>query len=148
VTVEVFEEPLNNVVRLPVAALTDDGKVFLVAEGDRLELHQVRILRRQVDSAIVTGIPVGREYVRARQPFLAAGVKIRPVRRGAAPPPTHLVLSSKRRAALVAFVKSRQRMPDHVKQRILKRLAQPKVPIAMVERFEKRMKGVQKGGAR
>jgi hypothetical protein len=147
VTVEVFEEPLNNVVRLPVDALTDDGNVFLVAEGNRLELQQARILRRQIDSVIVTGIPVGREYVTARQPFLAAGVKIRPLRRGAAPPPTHLVLSAERRAALVAYVKSRKRMPDHVKQRILNRLAQPKVPVAMVERFEKRMKRSGKGGA-
>jgi biotin carboxyl carrier protein len=147
VTVEVLEEPLNNVVRLPVDAMTDDGKIFLLAEDDRLELHQARILRRQVDSVVVTGVPIGREYVRARQPFLAAGVKVRPLRSGAPPPPTHLVLSKERRAALIAYVKSRRRMPDHVKQRILKRLAQPKVPIAMVERFEKRMKRRQNGGA-
>jgi len=140
VTVQVSEQPLTNVVRLPVEAVTDDGKIFLLADGDRLELHQARILRRQVDSVIVTGIPVGREYVRSRQPFLAAGVKVRPLRNGPVPPPTHLALSKERRAALVAFVKSSRRMPDHVKQRILERLAQPEVPADMVERFEKRMK--------
>ena len=148
VTVEVFEEKLTNVVRLPVESMTVDGKIFLLADGDRLELHQARILRRQIDSVIVTGVPIGREYVTARQPFLAAGVKVRPHRSGAPPPPTHLVLSEERRAALVAYVKSRRRMPDHVKQRILKRLAQPKVPVAMVERFEKRMKDRRRGGTR
>jgi hypothetical protein len=148
VTVVIFEEPLVNVVRLPVESMTDDGEIFLLADGDRLELHQARILRRQLNSVIVTGVPVGREYVKARQPFLAAGVKVRPLRSGAPPPPTHLVLSKERRAALVAYVKSRRRMPDHVKQRILKRLAQPKVPIAMVERFEKRMKDRSRGGNR
>jgi multidrug efflux pump subunit AcrA (membrane-fusion protein) len=148
VTVEVFEEQLNNVVRVPVDAVTDDGKIFLLADGDRLEVHQARILRREVNSVIVTGVPIGREYVKARQPFLAAGVKVRPLRSGAPPPPTHLVLSKERRDALIAYVKSRRRMPDHVKERILKRLAQPKVPIAMVERFEKRMKGGRKGRGR
>lgn len=140
VTVEIFEEPLTNVVRLPVDSISDDGRIFLLTEGDRLEVHQARILRRQVDSVIVTGVPVGREFVKARQPFLAGGVKVRPVRRGAQPPPTHLALSEERRAALVAYVKSLPGMPDHVKQRILRRLAQPKVPVAMVERFERRMK--------
>lgn len=148
VTVQVFEEPLANVVRLPVDSMTDDGKIFLLGDDDRLELHQAHILRRQIDSVIVTGVPVGREYVKARQPFLAAGVKVRPLRSGAAPPPALLVLSKKRRAALVAYVKSRRRMPENVKKRILERLAQPKVPIAMVERFEKRMKGRQEGGTR
>ena len=146
VAVEVLEEPLTNVVRIPVDAITDDGKIFLLADGDRLERHQARILRRQGESVIVTGVPVGREYVKAQQPFLAAGVKVRPLRTGAAPPPTHLVLSKERRAALVAYVKSRRRMPDHVKQNILKRLAAPKVPVAMVERFEKRMKRRANGG--
>lgn len=148
VTIEVFEEPLNNVVRLPVDSFTDDGKIFLLADGDRLELHQARILRRQVDSVIATGVPVGREYVRTRQPFLAAGVKVRPLRTGAPPPPTHLALSKERRAALVAFVRQNRRMPDQVKQRILERLAQPKVPIDMVERFEKRMKRRRTGRTR
>lgn len=148
VTVEVFEEPLTNVVRIPVESMTDDGRIFLLTEGDRLEVLQARVLRRQIDSVIVTGVPVGREFVKARQPFLAAGVKVRPVRSGAPPPPTHLVLSKERRAALVAYVKSRRRMPDHVKQNILKRLAEPKVPAAMVERFEKRMNSRRKGAAR
>ena len=148
VTVEAFEEPLNNVVRLPVESITDDGRIFLLGDGDRLESQQARILRREKDNVIVTGVPVGREYIKARQPFLAAGVKVRPLRSGAPPPPTHLALSAERRAALIAYVKSRRRMPDHVKERILKRLAQPKVPIAMVERFEKRMKGRKGGGRR
>ena len=145
VSVEIFEESLANVVRLPVEAITDDGKIFLLADGDRLEVHQARILRRQVDTVIVTGVPLDREYVTARQPFLASGVKVRPLRTGATPPPALLVLSEKRRAALIAYVKSRRRMPDHVKESILKRLAEPKVPVAMVERFEKRMKGGRRG---
>ena len=100
VAVEVSEEPLANVVRLPVDAATEAGEIFLLGENDRLELFQARILRREVDSVIVTGVPVGREYVKARQPFLAAGIKVRPIRSGAPPPPTHLVLSPERRAAL------------------------------------------------
>jgi transposase-like protein len=50
-------------------------------------------------------------------------------------------LSEERRAKLVAFIEGNKRMPKEAKQRVLARLAEPKVPAAMVARIEGRMGG-------
>jgi len=52
-----------------------------------------------------------------------------------------LELSAERRARLVAFVESNQRMPAEAKARVLARLNEPRVPANMVARLEGRMGG-------
>ena len=112
---------------------------------DRLEVVQTRLLRRQGDDVIVAARPLaGREVVTERSPFLGAGVRIRPIRPGAAeePPEEQFVeLDAERRARLVAFVEGNQRMPAEAKERVLAQLRQDKVPLQMVNRIESRIGG-------
>lgn len=145
VTVQVQEPTLRGVVRLPSSAVDARGQVLVLAEGDRLESAEVQVLRRQGDDVLVRGPIVGREVVEARSPLLGAGIAVKPLRKGAAPAvpeqPEMLELSEERRAKLVAFVEGNNRMPKEAKQRVLARLAEPKVPAAMVARIEGRMGG-------
>ncbi len=82
----------------------------------------------------------GREVVTARTPLLGAGISVRPLRRepdGEAA--AMLELTEERRARLIAFVESHERMPDEVKARVLSRLGERQVPAQMVQRLESRM---------
>ena len=141
VSVAISEEPLSNVAAIPASAATDDGRIFVLSEGDRLLEVKTRVVRRQGNEIILADAPIGREFVKARQAFLAAGVQVRPRRVGAPAleAPATLALSDKRRAALIDFIKGSGRMPDEVKARILARLARAEVPKELVERFEARM---------
>ncbi len=99
-------------------------------------------MRRQDETLIVTDVPIGREFVTARQPFLAGGVKVRPLRQGEKPKqkPKALELSDKRRKQLIQFISGRKGLPDTARERILTALKRPRVPTRMVERIESRMK--------
>jgi biotin carboxyl carrier protein len=136
VSVKVFEPSLDNVASIPSIAATDGGQIQLLSSDNRIELHQAKVLRRQTDAIIVTDVPFGREFITARQPFLAAGVKVQPLRAGEALKPTHLVLSEERRAKLISVVKSRSRMPKFVQERLIKALKKKRIPISLVERME------------
>ena len=148
VSVRIKEPPLENVVKLPATAV-DAAETVLVVDGDdRLEVANVQLLRREGDDVIirVRGI-AGREVVSERTPLLGAGIKIRPVRRGAdgqveaRAEPEMLSLDPERRAKLVAFVEGNQRMPAEAKARILAQLQADRVPAPVVERIEGRMGG-------
>ena len=145
VTVEIDEAPMQGVIRLPAGALGPDGTVLALAEGDRLEEIGVELVRRQGDDVIVRSDALdGRDVVTARTPLLGAGIKVKPLRSGAAeaePEPEMLELSQERRDRLVAFVEANTRMPEAVKTRLLSALAKPQVPAQMVERIEARMGG-------
>ena len=148
VTVEVEEEAIQNVVVIPAEAATQDGKIFLLDAHDRLEEVTGRILRRQADTLVMAGLPFGRRYVRARLPYLGAGVAVTPREAGAAPetaaPPAMISLDNARRRAIIAFVKARTGMPSEIRARILAALAKPRVPAAMVERLEARINGARR----
>ena len=144
VTVQVQEPVLRGVVRLPSSAVDAQGRVLVLAEGERLDSAEVRVLRRQGDDVLVRGPIMGREVVEARSPLLGAGIAVKPLRKDDAPAPTEpemLELSDERRAKLVAFIEGNKRMPAEAKQRVLARLAEPKVPAKMVARIEGRMGG-------
>lgn len=143
VTVSIAEPPLERVVRLPAAAYDPGGAVLVVTPENRLERIEVRLMRRQGDEILVRGRGLaGREVVEAISPVLGAGIQVRPLRRGAAPEAPEMVeLSAEQRARLVAFVEGNKRMPPDVKQRVLGRLSEPKVPAEMVQRLERRMGG-------
>ncbi|ADZ69647.1 Secretion protein HlyD [Polymorphum gilvum SL003B-26A1] len=156
VTVSIAEPRLDNVARIPAAAATEDGRILVVEEGDRLSEVTLRILRRQGDDLIVAGAPFGMDYVTQRQPQLGAGLKVRPRRNepadaapalagGRAPDPragqegqetVELVsLDPERRAALIARL-TESRMPEDRKVRLLEALNQPEVSRSLVERLE------------
>ena len=50
-------------------------------------------------------------------------------------------LTQKERAAIINFVKSNDRMPKEVKDTIVKKLEETKVPLSLVNRFKSRMEG-------
>jgi RND family efflux transporter MFP subunit len=144
VTVRVREPVLQNVVQLPSSAVDSNGRVLLLADGDRLEEAEVTVMRRQGDDVLVRGALVGREVVEARSPLLGAGIAVKPLRKGDAPASTEpemLELTEERRAKLVAFIEGNKRMPKEAKARVLARLSEPKVPAQMVARIESRMGG-------
>jgi len=141
VTVIVEEPALDRVARLPAAAVDAAGTVLVLGAEDRLEIAEVEVLRRQGDDVLVRARGLGgTEVVAARTPLLGAGVKVRPVRPGAAPEVAAMVrLDPERRARLVAFVEGNNRMPEEAKARVLGQLEAEEVPAEMVDRLESRM---------
>jgi multidrug efflux pump subunit AcrA (membrane-fusion protein) len=147
VSVAIEEGALEQVVRLPSTALSASGEVLVLGAEDRLEAVSVDLLRRQGDDVLVTGDPIaGREVVAERTPLLGAGIKVRALRPGNAPPEVAevsemLELSAERRQKLVDFVNGNARMPQEAKARILSQLEQPQVPLSVVQRIEARIGG-------
>lgn len=145
VSVGIEEPPLEQVVRLPSSALDAAGEVLVLGDDDRLEEMPVTLLRRQGDDVLVRGPELrGRDVVAERTPLLGAGIKVRPLRPGAAAAPDApemLELTEERRARLRAFVEANTGMPEEARARILSQLDQPKVPAQMVQRIEARMGG-------
>lgn len=153
VTVEIEEEPIANVAVVPAQAVSQDGRVFLIGTGDRLEEVTGTIVRRQAGTVVMAGLPFGRRYVRARLPYLGAGIAVKP-REAGAPPAARLAhlearikgggrliaLDDARRARLIGYVKSRELMPEEIRTNILAALAEAKVPRAMVDRLEARIR--------
>jgi RND family efflux transporter MFP subunit len=148
VSVAVQEAPLENVVVLPASALDAQDRVLVLGEEDRLEMVDVRLLRRQGDDVIVRSRAiVDREVVTRQTPLLGAGIRVKPIREGgaeetaAAATPEMVELTDERRAKLVAFVESNTRMPSEVKQRLLGQLQGEQVPARVIDRLEQRMGG-------
>ena len=145
VTVNVEEPPLDRVVRLPASALDAANTVLLLGEEDRLEEMTVALMRRQRDDILVRARGLdGRDVVVGRTPLLGPGIRVRPLRQGAATEPeapAMVALSDERRAKLVAFVEGNQRMPQAAKARVLAQLAEAEVPARLIERIESRMGG-------
>jgi membrane fusion protein, multidrug efflux system len=144
VTVSVEEPPLDGVARLPASSYAADRTVLVVGADDRLETLKVQLVRRQGDHVLLRGEGLeGREVVVGRTPLLGAGIRVRPLREEAeaAPVDPMVELTDERRAKLVAFVEGNQRMPDEMNERVLARLAEVKVPAALVQRIEARMGG-------
>ena len=142
VSVFVTEPDLHGVAEIPAAALGPDGSVLLVGAEDRLETGQLTVLRRQGDTVIVSlGDLAGREIVAGRTPLLGPGIRIRPVREGAAEEASMIPLTPERRAALVAIVEGSARMPEDAKARVLAELGRDLVPAETVRRLEARNGG-------
>ena len=140
--VSIDEPPLENVAVIPASAATNDGRILLIGEGDRLEEVQVAILRRQGDFLIVSDAPFGKEYATERLPQIGEGVKVRPVRPGDGLQETEMVtLDPERRAKLVAAVEANTQMPTEIRDRLLARLQEDEVPAETVARIEERMQG-------
>ncbi|WP_300059735.1 HlyD family efflux transporter periplasmic adaptor subunit [uncultured Roseobacter sp.] len=144
VTIQIEEPPLANVVSLPAAALGPDRTVLVRTDDDRLEALPVTLVRRQRDQVLLRGEGLeGQDVVTRRTPLLGPGVAIRPVQQNAdlSALPDMLELTDERRARLVAFVQSNDRMPPDAKERVLAQLAEQEVPAGIVARIESRMGG-------
>jgi len=142
VTVQVQEPALENVIRLPSAAVDGAGGVLLLGEDDRLEAATVEVLRRMGDDVLVRGEIAGREVVQARSPLLGAGILVTPLRIGAGQDRAEMLeLTDARRAQLVALVQGDDAMPQAAKERMLAQLAAPEVPAQVVARIESRRGG-------
>ncbi|WP_323781225.1 efflux RND transporter periplasmic adaptor subunit [Leisingera sp.] len=144
VTVKVTEPEVAAVARVPASALGADGSILVLGAGDRLEALAVELVRRQGGDVLIRGSGLeGREVVTGRTPLLGPGIKVRPLRQGAAAPtlPELIELSDERRARLVAMVEGNSRMPSEMKARMLQQLAEAKVPAQLVSRIETRMGG-------
>ncbi|CTQ49773.1 efflux RND transporter periplasmic adaptor subunit [Jannaschia donghaensis] len=140
--VEVEEPAIARAIRLPATALSPQSTVLALGDEDRLEEIEVDLLRRQGDDVLVAGRIGGRDIVAERTPALGIGIKVRPLRPGAAPEaPALVTLDPERRARLKAFVQANTRIPDARKARLLAQLEDEEVPAEMVEQLESRMGG-------
>ena len=163
VAVNISEPVLERVAVIPAAALGADGTVLVVGEDDRLSSFPVELLRRQGDNVIVRARGLdGMSIVTERSPALGEGIRVRPltprpessgptaqVRPGGGGRPggfgvaggEMITLDADRRAKLIAFVESNNRMPAEIRDNMLEQLKADEVPAQMVERLESRMGG-------
>ncbi|WP_343035207.1 efflux RND transporter periplasmic adaptor subunit [Parasulfitobacter algicola] len=140
VTVRIAEPALDNVVKLPSAAVGADQTVLVLDDDDRLEVSQVQLMRRQDNDVIVTAPTLaGRDIVAERTPLLGAGIKVRRLNDNTSDVVEMLMLSPERRTKLITFVEENDSMPDAAKARILGQLKQDQVPASVVTRLESRM---------
>lgn len=155
VTVEVEEPALEQVVRLPATAMDSASTVLVVNEADRLEVLPVVLMRRQGNDILVQGEGLdGREVVVERSPLLGAGIGVRPLRRGdgagdeggdaavlSRTVPDLLELTVERRARLITYVESNDRIPAEARTKLLAQLQEDRVPADVVQRLEQRIGG-------
>ncbi|WP_114392540.1 efflux RND transporter periplasmic adaptor subunit [Oleisolibacter albus] len=84
VQVEIPDRAYAAVVRLPVTALHEGGRVYVVGAGDRLEARPVTVAASSADSVYVAdGLAAGDRVVTTRFQEIAPGIKV--ALRGAAP---------------------------------------------------------------
>jgi RND family efflux transporter MFP subunit len=144
VTITVEEPALQDVARLPAAALAPDGAVMVIGSEDRLEAVPVTLLRRQGDFIVIDAKPLaGREVVTQLTPVLGAGIKIRPIRPQAETAQSRpgdaarmIDLDQDRRAQLMALVEGSQQLGQTAKAQLLARLRQDQVPADLISRIE------------
>lgn len=165
VSLRIEEPALVAVIELPAAAVDSEGRVLVLGADDRLEEIGTEVLRRQGDSVLVRADALDRrEVVAARSPLLGAGLKVRPLRPGAAIAPAPaaapaapagapdaavrpaaggemVTLTPERRARLIAYIESNAAMPAETKARTIGQLRAEQVPLQVVERLEQRMGG-------
>ncbi|MEM5585356.1 HlyD family efflux transporter periplasmic adaptor subunit [Roseibium sp. AS2] len=158
VKVEVNEPPLHDVALVPSAAVTEDGRLLVVGEGDRIDEIRSTVLRRMGNEVVLADVPFGADYVRERLPQLGTGLKVTARRSddgGQAPadgtpvsvqepqpdaprPSGDLVaLEPERRAALIARLTTSD-IPENRKARLLALLNKPMVPKDLIDRLEQR----------
>ncbi|MES0811547.1 HlyD family efflux transporter periplasmic adaptor subunit [Roseibium sp. SCPC15] len=154
VKVDVEEPELTQIALLPASAITEDGRLLIVDENDRIREVESRVLRRMGNEVVVADVPFGTNYVRERLPQLGTGLKVSPRKTDeteveapvtaqaptaeeAGPPGDLVALEPERRAALIEQLNS-SNMPENRKARLLALLSKPMVPKDLVDRLEQR----------
>lgn len=150
VTVQIYEQPLQNVALIPHTAATEDGRILTV-EGDRLAEVRVDIKRRQADGLIVAGFPADKSYVITRMPYLGPGIKVKPQKQtpkndasdpaiAAVPPPDNqITLSDEQRVALIKHVRSSKRMSEQRRKEAIEALSNATAPKDLVDRLQRQL---------
>lgn len=82
VKVAVEEPELSGVAIVPAAAVTEDGRLLIIGEGERVEEIRATVLRRAGNDVVLADVPFGSDYVRERLPQLGKGLKVTPRRSG------------------------------------------------------------------
>ncbi len=156
VSVSVAEPKMDQVAVIPADAATLDGRILIIGKDNRLQEHKARIVRRQGEKIIVADVPFGARYVERRLPFLARGLKVKPKNVSpqtstvppvaAAKPKANETTTAavhdfdeSRRAALIAYVKGRESMPERIRTKLLDELQKAEPEQYIVERIERRM---------
>ena len=148
VVLEIQEPSLENVTVLPSAAVTIDGKIFILEDDNRLKELVVNILRRQGDEVIVSGAPIDKEYVMQRSPQLGNGLKIKPLRKkdreisnskSLSNNNDLVTLSPEKQNKLIKFLDNMDRMPKSVKDRLYEEINSGKMKAKTLNRLEKNM---------
>ncbi|MEM9632594.1 MAG: HlyD family efflux transporter periplasmic adaptor subunit [Pseudomonadota bacterium] len=154
VKVELEEPELTQIALLPASAITEDGRLLVVDENDRIREVKSKVLRRMANEVVVADVPFGTNYVRERLPQLGTGLKVNPRKieetetnrpltarttapEDAGPPGDLVALEPERRAALIEQLNSSS-MPENRKARFLALLSKPMVPKELVDRLEQR----------
>lgn len=145
VTVDIAEPALEQAVLLPASALGADNSVLILGEGNRLEAAPATLLRRQGDDVILRldGM-AGREVVLERTPTLGAGIKLRPLRKGAdgkpvPEAPETVTLNTDQQSALLAFLSANDRMPEDRKAKLMEEVKAGELPAETFARLQARM---------
>ncbi|SLN21172.1 Multidrug resistance protein MdtE precursor [Aquimixticola soesokkakensis] len=157
VSVAIEEPALEGVALLPATAVDAAGTVLAVTADSRLEQLDAPVLRRQGDDVIVDASAIaGRQVVSERSPLLGAGIQVRisgseavsqtsPRGPPDSPPAAQddpgdvVALTPERRAKLIAFVESNERMPAQARASLLDQLTADEVPASVILRLEARM---------
>ncbi|MEM7377960.1 MAG: HlyD family efflux transporter periplasmic adaptor subunit [Pseudomonadota bacterium] len=140
VTVAIEEPALSGVALIPRVAATDDGRVLVVDEEDRLVELRSTVERRQGDSLIVSGLPTDARLVLARTAQLGPGVRVKTIGPDRQIEQRETVkLTAAQQTQLRAVIGNNNRMPADVKARLLERIDSGEISAAMWQRFENRM---------
>lgn len=76
VSIRLQEPQLEGIAELPARAITEDGRIFVINDDNRLEPRQVSILRRTGESVIIGDVPFGSRIVAELRAQLGPGIKV------------------------------------------------------------------------
>lgn len=76
VSIRITEPPLQNVAEIPARAATEDGRIFIIGDDNRLSVVTVKVMRRLADSLIIADAPFGQRIVAELRPQLGPGIKV------------------------------------------------------------------------
>ncbi|MCO4823712.1 MAG: HlyD family efflux transporter periplasmic adaptor subunit [Amylibacter sp.] len=142
VSVVVREPVLENVAKIPAISASTSGEVLIVGDENRLENATVEILRKSGNDLIVRADDIaGRQLVLARAPQLGEGIRVNPRAPGgpAIEAKKMVKLDADRRDKILTALKANKRLPEAVRDRLIKQFGQDEVPADALERVESRM---------
>ena len=148
VSVAVREPILENVLKIPSSAASTNGEVLVVNAENRLEEATVEILRNTGNDLIVRANSIeGRKLVIARAPQLGEGIRVNPRAPGGAiiEEKKMITLDPVRRDKILVMLRNNKRMPEPVRNRLIKQFEKGEVLEEVLVRIESRMASTQSG---
>jgi multidrug resistance efflux pump len=146
VSVSVREPILKKVVKIPSSAASTNGEVLVINNENRLEEATVEILRSSGNDLIVRANSIeGRKLVIARAPQLGEGIRVNPRAPGRATIEEKKMvrLDPERRDKILAMLRNNKRMPEAVRNRLIKQFEKDEVLEEVLDRIESRMASTQ-----